>query len=158
MAVDNPARHLSYALLTPQQAEDRGKRWKGNYLGSRLSVFDLVRKSARLHRTLAMHKRILVFLADNEVTGVRRVLCQGLREGMSEKALLFRLEQAFTGKYRAAGYSDRDYDLAILALRLGGQALLYSLHQAAGFPGVTTVYEKMRDRSVSFTNYGRGRV
>ena len=46
----------------------------------------------------------------------------------------------------AAGHSDKDKDIAILALRVGGQALLYSLPQAAGFPRVTKVYDKMENR------------
>ena len=110
---------------------------------------NLMRRVTNLHRSVALNKRILICLADNEVSGARRVLSQSLRDGLSAKAMLHRLEQAFNGKYRAGGHSDKEFDMAILAMRLGGQALLVALHQGAGFPGATTVYEKIRQRSVS---------
>ncbi|CAM9923932.1 unnamed protein product, partial [Sphacelaria rigidula] len=49
--------------------------------------------------------------------------------------MLPRLEQAFLGKYHAEGFSDKEFDMAILALRLRGQALLYALSKSSGFPG-----------------------
>lgn len=83
------------------------------------------------------------------MSGARRVLSQSLRDGLSPKAMLHRLEQAFEGKYRAGGHSEKEFDMAILAMRLGGQALLVALHQGVGFPGAAAVYEKIRERSVS---------
>lgn len=151
-------RNLSFSLMTPQQVEDRSKEWKRKQQLSRLSILNLVRKVTNLHRRVALQKRILIYLADNEVSGVRRVLSQSLRDGLSAKAMLHRLEQAFEGKYRAGGHSDKEFDMAILALRLGGQALLVALHQGAGFPGATSVYEKIRERSVSDSTAMKARV
>ena len=151
-------RNLSFPLLTPQQVEDRSNGWKQKQQITRLRVFNLLRKVTNLHRHVALQKRILIFLADNEVSGVRRVLSQSLRDGLSAKAMLHRLEQAFEGKYRAGGYSDKEFDLAILAMRLGGQAMLVALHQGAEFPGATSVYEKIRERSVSDSTAKKARI
>ncbi|CBJ27634.1 conserved unknown protein [Ectocarpus siliculosus] len=35
-------------------------------------------------------------------------------------------------------------------MRLGGQTALHALHKAAGFPGASTVYAKIRERSMKF--------
>lgn len=114
---------------------------------------NLVRAKARLAGHVKLQKSILIFLANNEVAGSRRLLSQALKAGLSEKAILLRLEQAFLGKYNAKGFSDKDFDIAILSLRLGGQALLYSLSKSSGFPGVSTVYKKMRDRKVRLCTF-----
>lgn len=47
-------------------------------------------------------------------------------------------------KYLARGYSDKVCDLLILAVRFGGQALISSFHQSAGFPHLTWVYSRIR--------------
>lgn len=75
--------------------------------------------------------------------------------GLVPKGHFAHLEKAFDGKYKATGFSDADFDIAILALRLGGKALLYSLSQAEGFPGVSTVYDKMRDSTVRHSSIWR---
>lgn len=101
------------------------------------------------HRRLTLAKSILIYLADKDVSGVHRLISQARRDGLSLNAILGRLQQAVAGTYNAKGYSENEYDLAILAMRLGGQSLLHALHKAAGFPGATTVYAKIRERSVS---------
>lgn len=53
-----------------------------------------------------------------------RVLSQSLRNGLSAKVMLHRLEQAFEGKYSTGqgGNSDKEFDVSILAMRLGSTA------------------------------------
>ncbi|CAN0333225.1 unnamed protein product, partial [Hapterophycus canaliculatus] len=106
----------------------------------RLHGFNLSRKTHSLTQKVDLYKQVLICLAEKKVTGARRLLSRALREGRSTKAILLQLEKAFTGKYKATGLSDEDFHIAILALRLGGQALLYTLSQVEGFPGVSTVY------------------
>lgn len=96
-----------------------------------------------------MHKRLMVFMANNEVAGVQRVLRQAVRNGMSIYAVLDRMQLALRGRYRARCYSEKDLDLAVLVLRIGGQALLHALHRGAGFPSITYVYDRMKSREAS---------
>ena len=74
---------------------------------------------------------------------------QAQRDGVSMHGILLRLEQAVNGTCSAKGYSEDEFDLAILSMRLGGQALLHALHKAAGFAGASAVCAKIRERSVS---------
>lgn len=81
-----------------------------------LLQLNLMKRANKLNRALNMNKRVLLFLANNDIAGVRRLLSQALREGKSANRMLDSLEFALQGKYHAKGYSDRDFDIAILAL------------------------------------------
>lgn len=142
-------KHLGYAMMSLSQSKARSQQWKDLFVNERLHGFNLIRKPHSLTQKVELHKRIMICLADKKITGARKLLSRALREGFSQKAILVQLEKAFNVKHNATGFSDQDFDIAILALRLGGQALLYSLSQAEGFPGVSTVYDKMRDTTVS---------
>ncbi|CAN0315596.1 unnamed protein product, partial [Scytosiphon promiscuus] len=136
--------------MSLRQSADRSTQWKEMFNKERLHGFNLIRKTHSLTQKVDLYKQVLICLAEKKVTGARRLLSSALREGRSTKAILLQLEKAFTGKYKATGFSDEEFDIAILALRLGGQALLYTLSQAEGFLGVSTVYEKMRDTTIRF--------
>lgn len=143
---------LPLGFLTPYQGRARAANWKEKYEVQKLFTLNQVRKCIVSHRRVALAKSIFIYLADHNVSGVRRLMGQARRDGSSMNAILHRLEQAVAGVYSVKGYSEDDFDLAILAMRLGGQSLLHALHKATGVPGATTVYAKIRERSVSDTH------
>lgn len=99
----------------------------------KLFTLNQVRKCLVSHRRVALAKSIFIYLADHDVSGVRRLMSQARQDGLSMNGIVHKLELAVNGAYSAKGYSEDNFDLAILAMRLGGQALLHSLHKAAGF-------------------------
>ena len=123
--------------------------WKSRFEVQRLFTLNQVRKYLVSQRRVALAKSIFIYLAVNDVSGVRRLMSQALRDGLSLNGILHRLVQAVNSDYSAKGHSEDEFDLAILSMRLGGQALLHALHKAAGFPGASAVYAKIRERSVS---------
>ena len=141
----------SFALdyLTPHQRRARQKQWENMFEAQKLFTLDQVRKCLVSHCRVALVKSIFIHLADHDVSGVRRLMGQQRRDGVSMHGILHGLEQAVNGTYRAKGYSEDNFDSAILSMRLGGQALLHALHKAAGFSGASLVYAKTRERSVS---------
>ena len=151
-AEDDRLNRLAIDFLTPYQKRNRSERWKGRFEVQKLYTLNQVRKCATSHRRVALAKSIFIYLADHDVGGVRRLMGQARRDGLSMNAILHRLEQAVGGTYKAKNYSEDEFDLAILAMRLGGHAMLHALHQAAGFPGATAVYAKIAARSVSGTS------
>lgn len=140
---------LGLDYLTPYQRRGRAIRWKKKFEVQKLFTLNQVRKCLVSLGRVALAKSIFIYLADHDVSGVRRLMGQARRDGLSMHAILHRLEQAVNGTYSARGYSEDEFDLAILSMRLGGQALLHALHKAAGFPGASAVYAKIRERSVS---------
>ena len=53
-------------------------------------------------------------MADNDVNGIRRLMAQARRDGLSLSGIMHRLEQAVNGKYSSKGFSEDEFDLAIL--------------------------------------------
>jgi len=80
-----------------------------------------------------------MLLAKNDMPGLRRLVAGGLRRGASPRALVDLLERAVKGLRTAKGFSERDYDKALIAKALGGPRLLYALQKAHGLPSQTTL-------------------
>lgn len=145
---DERLRNFKLDFLTPHQRRGRSNQWKGRFEVQKLFTLNQTRKCLVSHGRVALAKSIFIYLADHDVGGVRRLMGQARRDGLSMNGILHRLEQAVNGTYSAKGFSEDEFDLAILSMRLGGQALLHALHKAAAFPGASTVYAKIRERSV----------
>lgn len=145
------ARTLNYKYTTMNQIEGRARKLSASRDAARLKMLNLRRLASRMCRKLQEYKKVMIFLGENDIPGVRRVLGQALKDGKSPIAMLGTLEAAFEGKYRARGHTEDDLDLAILVLRVGGPSLLFSLSQALCLPSVSSVYVEMKKRYVSET-------
>ncbi|CAM9593997.1 unnamed protein product, partial [Hapterophycus canaliculatus] len=58
-------------------------------------------------------KKLMIFLGQNDVCGVRRVLGQALKDGKSPFAILGTLQSTFEGRNHARDYNEEDLDLSI---------------------------------------------
>ncbi|CAM9909813.1 unnamed protein product, partial [Sphacelaria rigidula] len=136
--------HLNYRYLTPNQCEERGRMFSARVGEGRLRQFNLMKKVMRIAKNLDTMKRFVLFLSKNDVPGLRRHMAQMLKEGYSPLKMLAKLQEAVEGLYSVRGYGTDEVDLAILVLRLGGPALLFTLHQTSGLPGISTVRRHMK--------------
>lgn len=135
--VTTEAKTVNHKYLNYNQLIARLTEWKRAARMSELQVFNLKKKAAILVNNLALDKRILLLIAQGNIAGVQRVLAQALKRGSTSHGILAKLESALTGSYSARGWSEEDFDLALLILRLGGPALLNVLHKTTGLPGLT---------------------
>jgi hypothetical protein len=95
----------------------------------------------RLSRAVSLQRRLTHLLQTNDVPKLRQILSTALRHGCSVSRLLDRLTDAINGAYRVKGdYTDKDYDLATLIMRLGGGKLLFALAKAVGLPSESDWY------------------
>ncbi|CAN0529057.1 unnamed protein product, partial [Ectocarpus sp. 12 AP-2014] len=101
------------------QIEGRARSSSAARDANRLQMLNVRRQASRIGRKLREHKKVMTFLGENDIPGVRRVLGQALRDGKSPIAMLGTLEASFRGRYRARGHTEDDLHLAILVLRVG---------------------------------------
>lgn len=148
-------RTLNYEYMTINQTEQRARAAVSTLHATRLKTLNVRRQALRIGRKLEEFKKIMMFLGENDIAGVRRVLGKALKDGKSPFAILGTLQDAFEGRYHARGHNQDDLDLAILVMRVGGPALLYALSKAVGLPCLTSVYVEMRKRHVSGIGYSR---
>ena len=142
-------RSLNYEYMTMRQTGERARAAAKTVQGVRLNALNLRRRALRICRQLDAFKKIMMFLGENDIAGVRRVLGQALKDGKSPFAILATLQSAFEGRYRARGHTEDDFDLAILVLRVGGPSLLYALSKSLGLPSLASVYVELTKRKVS---------
>ena len=93
----------SFALdyLTPHQRRARQNQRKKKFKVQKLFTLNQIRKCLVSHRRVALAKSIFIYLADDDVSGVRRLMGQARRDGVSMHGILHRLEQAVNGTYSA---------------------------------------------------------
>lgn len=85
------ARTVNHKFLSTAQLIDRLNVWKRQARMSTLRLFNLQKKAAILIKNLALEKRILLLIAQNNIPGVRRVLAQALKQGSSSQGILGKL-------------------------------------------------------------------
>ncbi|KAJ3860865.1 hypothetical protein EV359DRAFT_66962 [Lentinula novae-zelandiae] len=91
-------------------------------------------------RRNTQYKQIMTFLAEYDVSGLRRLIATSLRRGASPSFVFRRLEDCINQMYSPRGnFSRRDYDIAFIAKSLGGPRLLYALQKAFGLPSRTAL-------------------
>ncbi len=90
-------------------------------------------------RQLEDRRRFTMAVANMDAPRVRQVIQQGLKDHASIAEITRRIEAAAEGLYRARGFEQGDYDLALLILRCGGRSLLWSMSEHSGLPSVRTL-------------------
>ena len=69
---------------------------------------------------------------------------------MSVSLILSQLSQAIERTYQCKSYSDKDMDIGILVLRIGGPRLVYALNQAGLIPSKSVISKALQNKLPSF--------
>ena len=112
-----------------------------------LLQLELLRKSkqlSRLNKVLALHKRFMVLLAENNVLRVKELVCVALKHKRSISYIVDKVTMAIGKIYRARP-SQEDKDLAFIVLKLGGPTLLSILCKANKLPSTSLAYRMGRE-------------
>ncbi|KAJ3911479.1 hypothetical protein F5877DRAFT_20743, partial [Lentinula edodes] len=134
------SQHMPVQYLTHEQLLHvaRTVRKHNRLLRSRVQSLEKQLENSRRRNT--QYKRIMTFLAEYDVSGLRRLLATSLRRGASPSFVFRRLEDCINQMYSPRGnFSRRDYDIAFIAKSLGGPRLLYALQKAFGLPSRTAL-------------------
>ncbi|KAL1727252.1 hypothetical protein EV714DRAFT_217661 [Schizophyllum commune] len=95
---------------------------------------------ATAHATINDMYRILRYISENDIRGIRRLFSVALDNGASPHAMLDLLERSVNQLYRPASrFNQRDLDKAFLVKALGGPRLLHALMKADGYPSLYTL-------------------
>ncbi|KIY66557.1 hypothetical protein CYLTODRAFT_491339 [Cylindrobasidium torrendii FP15055 ss-10] len=97
-------------------------------------------KLAKTEKKLETTQRIIQFISEYNVPGLRRLLAVALSSASTPEEILRRLERCIAGMYDTRGqFSQYEYDLAFIAKALGGPRLLYAMAHAFGIPATSTL-------------------
>ncbi|TFY81510.1 hypothetical protein EWM64_g2508 [Hericium alpestre] len=103
-------------------------------------------QALKVHRLIVRiddYKRLMMAVATKDVKRIRQLFNLALKEGMSPRAILSRIERAIEGVYEARGFDEFDFDLARLLRHLSGRKGLFALSRAIGLPSSTTVQNRL---------------
>ncbi|KAH9921015.1 uncharacterized protein B0H18DRAFT_880546, partial [Fomitopsis serialis] len=102
----------------------------------RVQALNLTRRVGSMLKKLDDHRHFLMTIATGDPRGIGRLVAQALRDKVSASELVRRFDESIEGIYHVRGYSAFDFDLALLALRLGGRKLLYALNHSIAIPSI----------------------
>ncbi|EJD43269.1 hypothetical protein AURDEDRAFT_66722, partial [Auricularia subglabra TFB-10046 SS5] len=105
----------------------------------KLNALSLARKLVRVTDKLDTHKRLVYAIANSNVPRVQVVVSVALRNKRGVRGVLQQLQRAQDQVYKPHSYTEADYSLANLILRLGGDAALGVASRACGLPTRSTV-------------------
>ncbi|KAK7026492.1 hypothetical protein VNI00_015572 [Paramarasmius palmivorus] len=144
-AEKGPKKHTAYRYLSANQLLGLVARINDHTVKLRSKVQALERRAQFLRRKIDDYSRILILLAKNDVTALRRLLAVALKRGASVHSILSRIEDSLDGLYSPkGGFEKRDLDKAFLAKALGGSRLLYALTKSEGFAANETIRRNYR--------------
>ncbi|TEB22324.1 hypothetical protein FA13DRAFT_1695305 [Coprinellus micaceus] len=132
--------HTPYKYLSHAQKIRLMHRLNEQNKKLRLENLNLKRRVTALTNSARMTQKMLVYISQNKIPAVSRILKQSIRRRESAEYLLNKLVLAASGKYRAcAEWSDYELDVANLIRLEGGPRLLYALSRSDGYPSKTTL-------------------
>ncbi|TFY65982.1 hypothetical protein EVG20_g5104, partial [Dentipellis fragilis] len=130
---------LHFEQLQAKLLEDRQE-----LVQQRTMVSNQVQKLRRLDTYLSDYKRLVMAIATSDVKWIRQLIQIALKQRVSIRAILARIESAVGNVYEARGYDGVDLDLARLVRHLGGPQLLYAMSKALGLPSSTTARRRSK--------------
>jgi hypothetical protein len=89
------------------------------------------------------YEKLIELLANYDVARLPAILAVCLKQRSRTCKITERIQAAIDGEYRPSGqYSQKELDLALVSLRLGGYRLLYTLSHVYGLPSLRTLMRK----------------
>ncbi|EIW77098.1 hypothetical protein CONPUDRAFT_129281 [Coniophora puteana RWD-64-598 SS2] len=139
MALGEPAPHTNYHLLSHHQLTDviRSMSHTNNTL--KLNILNLTRRLGTTLTRLDAFNALVMALAEEDVPRLQQLIATAVRHGDSVRTIINRIEEAVTRVYSPRGYDQEDYDIGLLAYRLGGRQLLAVLNRRLSLPSLRTL-------------------
>ncbi|KDQ06435.1 hypothetical protein BOTBODRAFT_121543, partial [Botryobasidium botryosum FD-172 SS1] len=85
------------------------------------------------------YQRIMMAIVREDIPCLQAIIRRAFRNHVSLKEILHRLGNAMDRAYHSRLYTDDDFDIARLCMRLGGPKLVYALHQYTNIPSLRTI-------------------
>ena len=104
-----------------------------------LDLLHKAKKVGKLNNVIALHKKFMVLLSQNNVLRVKELAHVALQHKCSISYIVAKVLDAIDGIYRARP-SDEDKDIAFIVLKLGGPSLLDILCKTNKLPSCSTAY------------------
>ena len=132
------APETSYTLLSNMQLQTV-MRDKEQKLCKVKLFLKIKRHCATLLSQQEDSRQFLEAVANNHVPRLQQLVKQCLKDKVSAKQMLNRIEDSAAKLYCAQGYTQIDYDLALLCCRLGGCGLLHSMLKQFMLPSMQSI-------------------
>ena len=136
---------INNRFLNFHQLDHRIKHSRDSLQKSKLSSLNIVRKVAKMAKTLELHKRLMILIKDNNIPQLHHILTIAMKNHRSVNYIIGKIGDAIDGLYRC-NYSETDKDIAFLVLQYGGPALLHILHRSLHFPSHSTIYRMLKSK------------
>ncbi|CAF0901890.1 unnamed protein product [Brachionus calyciflorus] len=105
----------------------------------KLETLNLRRSNITLNNQLSDYKRFKILVSQNDIPRIHVLVKSCIKSNYGINGIIEKIKQAIAGSYKPKGYGQKDIDLAILVLRIGGPRLLYTFNKLNQLPSSSLV-------------------
>lgn len=110
----------------------------------KLQLLSLSLENIRLRNKIDTHKRFQLLLANEDIARVRSVMNVCLKSGAGLNTILNKFSMAAQNLYSPRAWEEKEVDLAVLVLKIGGPALLHTFNKLSLLPSSSFIYKVIR--------------
>ncbi|KAG8692622.1 hypothetical protein FRC09_011076 [Ceratobasidium sp. 395] len=101
------------------------------------------RRIQSLAGRMSDQKRLMFAISQSDVTAIGRIVQLALQQGAGVDTIIDRIVLAQRGLYHPHMYTQRDFDIAGLVLKVGGPRLAFAVAKAMHLPSISTLRARL---------------
>lgn len=111
----------------------------------KLKSLNLSRNNICLKNQINDQQRLLQCLSNNDIPRIHAILRTCLQQKMGVNSIVDTLQKAIERVYKCKSYSDKEIDVGVLVLSIGGPRLVFALNQLGIIPSKSIIHRAMRE-------------
>ncbi|KAG1863130.1 hypothetical protein F4604DRAFT_2030060 [Suillus subluteus] len=143
--------HTKYRFLSHSDMVNVARQYSAENNRLKLKGLNDARRVSHILTQLDDYKSLIMALLENNIPHLQHILTVALKRGSSIRQIINTLEDSLAGAYHPRGYTGDDLDMAVLAYRLGGRALLHAFSHRLALPSLRTLQAHRNFTSITPT-------
>ena len=131
--------------LNNSQLYGRYKKMQKQLNEQKLENLNLSRNNQVMSKTISLQKRFTELVAESNIPRVGQLVKVCKSQGMGMQSIINKIHDALSDKYHCKSFTESEWDISVLALRLGGPRFMHVMHTMYGLPGISSVYKHSKD-------------
>ena len=136
---DEPSEKMTFDMLSFEQLKEHCRQQRAKGQNEKLDTLNILRKNKNLIQQQTLDKRFLELVTGADIPRLGTLLQVCHNKGMGLQSIIGRIGDALSIKYKMSKYGEDQWDIGVIALRIGGPKLLHILHKTHGLPAPRSV-------------------
>ena len=137
-------KHTNYRFLSYEQLNQVLEQKNQKINDIILKQLNLMKANLILNNKNSDFKRFVQLISTEDFPRLSRLLKASINHGDSVHSIIDKLKKSINHLYKSKKFTEKEIDLGILTLRIGGSRLLYAFNQANLLPSSSYIYKALQ--------------